>query len=144
MTAFKGEYSHTIDDKGRLIIPSRLREQLGEGFVVTKGLDGCLFVFDREGWENFEDKLRALPMDNRDARMLSRFFLAGASDAELDKQGRVLLPANLISHAELAKDVVVIGAGNRVEIWSRERWNDTSFDNIDDIADKMAAYGLSI
>ncbi len=144
MAAFKGEYSHTIDAKGRLIIPSRLREQLGDRFVVTKGLDGCLFVFDSDGWDAFEDKLRALPMDNRDARMLSRFFLAGAADAEVDKQGRILLPAALLGHAGIDKEAVVIGAGNRVEIWSRERWDTTSFDDIDDIASKMAAYGLSI
>ncbi|MBQ7679535.1 MAG: division/cell wall cluster transcriptional repressor MraZ [Butyrivibrio sp.] len=144
MTAFIGEYSHSIDAKGRLTMPSRLREQLGELFYVTKGFDGCLFVFDEEGWQAFEEKVRALPMDNAGARKLSRFFLAGASRAEVDKQGRILLPESLLTHAALDKEAVVIGAGNRVEIWSKERWDATSFDDIDDVASQMSAFGLSI
>ena len=125
-------------------MPSRLREQLGDMFYVTKGFDNCLFVFDETGWLSFEEKLRALPMDNAGARKLSRFFLSGASRADVDKQGRILLPASLISHAGLDKEAVVIGAGNRVEIWSRERWEATSFDDIDDIAGQMSTWGLSI
>ncbi len=142
---FKGEYSHSIDAKGRLIIPSKFREALGDQFVVTKGFDGCLFVFDNEGWENFETKLQSLPMDKPEARTLSRFFIAGAIDAEVDKQGRILIPSNLISYAAIGKEAVIAGVGNRAEIWSSERWNDTtSFEDINDIAAKMSEYGLSI
>ncbi|MCR5101609.1 MAG: division/cell wall cluster transcriptional repressor MraZ [Butyrivibrio sp.] len=142
---FRGEYSHTIDAKGRLIIPSKFRESLGENFVVTRGLDGCLFVFTSEGWDEFESKIQVLPIDNKDARMLSRFFIAGAADAEVDKQGRINIPANLIQHAAIEKDAVIAGVGGRLEIWSKERWEmSTTFDDIDDIAAKMSQYGLSI
>ena len=143
--AYKGEYSHSIDAKGRLIIPAKFRELLGEQFVVTKGFDGCLFVFDQEGWDAFEEKLKALPMDIKDARMIARFFMAGADDVELDKQGRILLKANWLTHAAIEKDAVVAGVGNRVEIWSKEKWEEAStFDDIDSIAAKMSEYGLSI
>ena len=143
--AYKGEYSHSIDAKGRLIIPAKFRDLLGEQFVVTKGFDGCLFVFDQEGWDVFEEKLKALPMDIKDARMIARFFMAGADDVELDKQGRILLKANWLTHAAIEKDAVVAGVGNRVEIWSKEKWEEAStFDDIDSIAAKMSEYGLSI
>ncbi|WP_026497836.1 division/cell wall cluster transcriptional repressor MraZ [Butyrivibrio sp. WCD2001] len=143
--AYKGEYSHSIDSKGRLIIPAKFRDLLGEQFVVTKGFDGCLFVFDQEGWDAFEEKLKALPMDIPGARQLGRFFMAGADDVELDKQGRILLKANWLSHASIEKDAIVAGVGNRVEIWSKEKWEEaTSFDDIDSIAAKMSEYGLSI
>ena len=144
-TAFKGEYSHSIDAKGRLIMPVKFRELLGEQFVVTKGFDGCLFVFAQEGWEAFEEKLQALPMDKPEARMLGRFFIAGAIDVEVDKQGRILIPANLLQHAKIEKEAVVAGVGNRAEIWSKEEWEKAStFDDINSIAAKMSAYGLSI
>ncbi|WP_029230794.1 division/cell wall cluster transcriptional repressor MraZ [Butyrivibrio sp. VCB2006] len=144
-TAFKGEYSHSIDAKGRLIMPAKFREILGEQFVVTRGFDGCLFVFSEDGWENFEEKLQALPMDKPEARMLSRFFLAGAIDAEVDKQGRILIPANLLTHSKITKEAVVAGVGNRVEIWSKDEWEKAStFDDINSIAAKMSEYGLSI
>ena len=118
-TAFRGEYSHSIDAKGRLIIPAKFRELLGEQFVVTKGFDGCLFVFAQEGWDKFEEKLQSLPMDKPEARMLGRFFIAGAIDAETDKQGRILIPANLLQHAGIEKEAVIAGVGNRAEIWSK-------------------------
>ena len=143
--AFKGEYSHSIDPKGRLIIPAKFRELLGDQFVVTRGFDGCLFVFAEEGWERFEEKLQALPMDKPEARQLSRFFLAGAIDADVDKQGRILLPANLLQHAKIEKEAVIAGVGNRVEIWSKSEWESAStFDDINGIAAKMSEYGLSI
>ncbi|MBO5622271.1 MAG: division/cell wall cluster transcriptional repressor MraZ [Butyrivibrio sp.] len=143
--AFKGEYSHSIDSKGRLIIPAKFRELLGEQFVVTRGFDGCLFVFAEEGWERFEEKLQALPMDKPEARALGRFFLAGAIDAEVDKQGRILLPANLLAHAKIEKEAVIAGVGNRAEIWNNEEWEKaSSFDDINGIAAKMSEYGLSI
>ena len=144
-TAFKGEYSHSIDAKGRLIVPAKFRELLGDQFVVTKGFDGCLFVFSQEGWDQFEEKLQALPMDKPEARMLGRFFISGAIDAEVDKQGRILLPSNLLQHAKIEKEAIIAGVGNRVEIWSKEEWEKAStFDDINEIAAKMSEYGLSI
>ena len=144
-TAFKGEYSHSIDAKGRLIVPAKFRELLGDQFVVTKGFDGCLFAFDQEGWGAFEEKLRALPMDIPGARQLGRFFMAGADDVEVDKQGRILLKANWLQHAGIEKEAVVAGVGNRVEIWSKDKWEEaTTFDDIDSIAARMSEYGLSI
>ena len=143
--AFKGEYSHSIDAKGRLIVPAKFRELLGDQFVVTKGFDGCLFVFAQEGWDQFEEKLQALPMDKPEARMLGRFFISGAIDAEVDKQGRILLPSNLLQHAKIEKEAIIAGVGNRVEIWSKAEWEKAStFDDINEIAAKMSEYGLSI
>ena len=144
-SAFKGEYSHSIDSKGRLIVPARFRELLGDQFVVTKGFDGCLFVFAQDGWDQFEAKLQALPMDKPEARMLGRFFIAGAIDAEVDKQGRILLPQSLLKHAGIEKDAVIAGVGNRVEIWNKDDWDKAStFDDINEIAAKMSQYGLRI
>lgn len=144
---FMGEYSHTIDTKGRLIIPSRFREELGETFVVTKGLDGCLFAFSDEEWKAFEIKLKSLPLTNKNARQFARFFVAGATPCELDKQGRILLPATLREFAGLEKDVVLTGMLNRIEIWSKEKWNENnSLDDVamDEIAEQMTDLGLGI
>lgn len=144
---FMGEYSHTIDTKGRLIIPSKFREELGETFVVTKGLDGCLFVFSDEEWRAFEIKLKSLPLTNKNARQFARFFVAGATPCELDKQGRVLLPATLREFAGLEKDVVLTGMLNRIEIWSKEKWNENnSLDDVamDEIAEQMTDLGFGI
>lgn len=142
---FKGEYRHSIDMKGRLTVPVKMRESLGDAFVVTKGLDGCLFVFDTDGWDAFEEKLLALPINNPDARQLSRFFLAGAVDAEIDKQGRILIPASLLNYADIKKEAVVAGVGNRAEIWSSDRWEGAStFEDINDIATKMNDHGLTL
>lgn len=142
---FMGEYSHTIDAKGRLIVPSKFREALGDNFVVTKGLDGCLFVYDQDEWTAFETKLKELPMSHRDTRKFVRFFLAGATAAEVDKQGRILLPASLREFAGLEKDVVFLGVGSRVEIWSKQAWEgESSFDEMDEVAERMADLGLDI
>ena len=144
---FMGEYSHTIDTKGRLIIPSRFREELGETFVVTKGLDGCLFVFSDEEWKAFEIKLKSLPLTNKNARQFARFFVAGATPCELDKQGRILLPATLREFAGMEKDVVLTGMLNRIEIWSKDKWNENnSLDDVamDEIAEQMTDLGLGI
>lgn len=142
---FMGEYNHTIDAKGRLIIPSKFREILGDAFVVTKGLDGCLFVYDNEEWKCFEEKLRSLPITNKEARQFVRFFLAGATEAEVDKQGRILIPNVLREFAELTKDVVLVGVGSRIEIWGKERFEDSAvFDDMDEIAEHMAELGLGI
>lgn len=140
---FMGEYSHTVDEKGRLIIPSKFREELGNEFVITKGLDGCLFAYDNSEWSSLEEKLRALPLTNKDARKFARFMLAGAAQVEIDKQGRILIPQVLRSFAELEKDVVLIGVASRIEIWDRTRYEEASdFDNMDDIAEKMADLGI--
>ena len=142
---FMGEYNHTIDAKGRLIIPSKFRETLGDEFVVTKGLDGCLFVYDNKEWSAFEEKLKSLPLTNKDARQFVRFFLAGATLAEVDKQGRILIPAVLRDFAALEKEVVLIGVASRVEIWSKERWeNEASYDDVEEIAEHMAELGFGI
>ena len=144
---FMGEYSHTIDTKGRLIIPSKFREELGETFVVTKGLDGCLFVFSDEEWKAFEIKLKSLPLTNKNARQFARFFVAGATPCELDKQGRILVPATLREFAGLEKDVVLTGMLNRIEIWSKEKWNENnSLDDVamDEIAEQMTDLGFGI
>ena len=116
---FMGEYSHSIDAKGRLIMPAKYREQLGSEFVVTKGLDGCLFVYPQEEWQSIETKFREVPLTTKDARKFSRFFFAGAAACEIDKQGRILLPSVLREFAGLEKDVVLVGVLNRIEIWDK-------------------------
>lgn len=142
---FMGEYNHTIDTKGRLIIPSKFREKLGDEFVVTKGLDGCLFVYPNSEWKTFEEKLKTLPITNKNARQFSRFFLAGASTCEVDKQGRILLPSVLREFAELEKEVVLVGVLSRIEIWSKSRWDiSNTYDDMEEIAEHMQDLGLGI
>ncbi|KAE9637007.1 division/cell wall cluster transcriptional repressor MraZ [Defluviitalea raffinosedens] len=129
---FMGEYQHTIDTKGRLIVPAKFREELGDVFVITKGLDNCLFVYPYTEWKIFEDKLKTLPLTSGNARKFVRFFFAGAVECSVDKQGRILIPNNLRVYSGLEKDVILIGVSNRVEIWSKENWeaynNDEDFD----------------
>ena len=140
-----GEYNHTIDAKGRLIIPSKFRELLGEEFVLTRGLDGCLYIYPMDEWESFEMKLRSLPLTNKNARTFTRFFVAGATNCELDKQGRILLPAHLREFAGLEKDVVLVGVGSRVEIWSKDKWENMNSDtDMDEITSAMEGLGLTI
>ena len=142
---FMGEYNHTIDAKGRLIIPSKFRELLGEEFVLTKGLDGCLFVFPMNEWGAFELKLKSLPLTDKNARAFSRFFVAGAATCELDKQGRILVPSTLREFAGLDKDVVLAGNLSRIEIWSKEKWSENcDYDDMDSIAESMQSMGIVI
>lgn len=143
---FMSEYNHTIDAKGRLIIPAKFREDLGEEFVVSRGMDGCLFVYANDDWVAFEQELRELPtITNKETRYFSRYFLAGAAQVELDKQGRILLPANLREFAGLDKEVVLVGVGNRVEIWSKDKWEAVNADmDMDSIAAAMESLGLRI
>lgn len=142
---FKGEYNHTIDPKGRLIVPVKLRDELGENFVVTKGLDGCLWMFDNAQWNEVEASIKAMPFTLKEARVMSRFIIAGAADGELDKQGRVLIPPNLREYADLEKDVVLAGVGSRVEIWSKERYESASdFGDVDAMAEKLVELGFSL
>ena len=139
-----GEFEHSLDAKGRLIMPAKLREAIGDKFVVTKGLDGCLFAFSIEEWSNFEEKLKSLPLSNRNSREFTRFFLSGATECEIDKQGRFLIPTNLRETASLQKEVVIIGVGTRIEIWDKEKWNSYNDENIsvEDIAENMTMLGI--
>ena len=143
---FTGEYNHTVDTKGRLIVPSLYREQLGVSFVVTKGLDGCLFVYSETEWNKLEEKLANLPLTNQGARKFSRFLHAGAVYCETDRQGRILLPANLRDFAGIVKEAVLIGNGNHVEIWSAENWaKELEIENTaEDIAAGLDGLGFGI
>lgn len=139
-----GEYAHTIDSKGRMIIPSKFRTELGERFIVTKGFDGCLYGYSLDEWKSIEEKIKTLPLiTGKDARNFTRFFFSSAIECELDAQGRILITQNLREHAKLLKDVVVIGVSTRIEIWSKEEWqsyNDSQ--DSDDIAEKMSMLGI--
>ena len=142
---FIGEYQHTLDPKNRVIMPSKFREKLGDCFVMTKGLDNCLFIYSSEEWSIVEDKLKSLPMTNKDARAFVRFFFAGACECELDKQGRILMPNNLKDYAKIDKELVIIGVSTRIEIWSREEWNKFNSDaniSYEDVAEKMSQLGI--
>ena len=142
---FMSEYNHTLDTKGRLIIPAKFREILGEEFVISKGMDGCLFVYANDVWNAFEQKLSSLPLIIKEARQFARFFLAGAATVEVDKQGRILLPAHLREFAGLEKDVVLVGVGSRVEIWSKDKWENMNSDtDMDEITSTMEGLGLTI
>lgn len=140
-----GEYEHSLDAKGRLIMPAKLRTDMGEKFIITKGLDGCLFVFSQNEWSNFESKLKKLPLTNKNARDFVRFFLSGATECEIDKQGRFLLVNTLREYAEITKEVIIIGVGTRLEIWNKDKWKKyNSNENIsaDTIAENMTMLGI--
>jgi len=121
---FMGEFQHNIDIKGRMIVPAKFREGLGNRFVVTRGLDKCLFAYPMDEWKEVESKLRQLPLTKKDARAFTRFFFSGAIECEVDKQGRINIPHTLRTYAGLEKECVVIGVSSRVELWSREIWED--------------------
>lgn len=140
---FLGEYQHSIDEKGRIIVPSKFRDSLGPQFVVTRGLDHCLFVYPKDEWAALEQKLKTLPLMKSDARAFTRFFFSGATECELDKQGRVNIPNNLREYAKLDKDCVVIGVSNRVEIWSKAAWEGyftESEETFNEIAEKLVDF----
>ena len=141
---FIGEYQHALDSKNRMIVPSKLREELGNKFVITKGLDGCLYAYPQDEWKNLEEKMKTLPLTNRDARSFVRFFFAGACEIEMDKQGRGLIPQNLKEYAGIEKVIVSIGVLTRVEIWSKEKWQEYNDSNVDfeSIAEKMSDLGI--
>ncbi|MBC8588505.1 division/cell wall cluster transcriptional repressor MraZ [Paratissierella segnis] len=142
---FIGEYQHTLDDKSRIIIPSKFREDLGYEFVMTKGLDNCLFVYPKNEWKILEEKLKALPLTSRDARAFVRFFFSGATECILDKQGRAIVPVNLREHARINKDAIIIGVSTRIEIWGKEEWESYNNDenlSYEAIAEKMAELGI--
>ncbi|MGM0602478.1 MAG: division/cell wall cluster transcriptional repressor MraZ [Bacillota bacterium] len=142
---FMGEYTHSMDSKGRLIIPSKLREDLTEKFVITRGLDNCLFLYPFPEWNTLEEKLTSLPMTSKNARNFVRFFFSGASECELDKQGRVSLPSNLREYADFEHEIVIIGLANRIELWAKEKWDDYMDeveDSYEDIANAMEELGI--
>lgn len=140
---FMGTFDHSIDTKGRVIVPAKFREALGDSFVVTLGLDGCLFVYPEEEWRDFVKQLKELP-GSKEARKLQRYFMAGAAPCDVDKQGRVLIPSSLREKAGLEKDIVFVGVMSKIEIWSKERWEENDdFDNVDEIAEHMSELGLS-
>ena len=135
-----GEYEHRLDTKGRLIMPSKLREELGCTFMITKGLDNCLYVYPNDEWQQSADKLNQLPMTNKSARQFKRFFNSGAVKCETDAQGRVIIPQTLRTFSNIEKDVVIIGNGEKAEIWNKEAWDEINNEeslNMDEIADKL-------
>jgi len=141
-----GEYHQKIDDKGRLTIPSKLRYELGESFIVTRGLDNCLFIYPKEEWNQVISKYKELP-NTKDARNFMRFFLSGATEVNFDKQGRINIPMPLIKYSDLLKDCIVIGVNERLEIWSKENWDsfiENNEENLSDIADKLFSTNLNI
>ena len=143
---FMGEFHHTVDNKGRLIIPSRVREDLGEQFIVTRGLEKCLFIYPKNEWNNIIQKYKQLP-DTKDRRYFMRIFLSGATICELDKQGRINIPIPLLEYASLEKDCIIIGVDDRLEVWSKERWDAfimENEENLSDIADNLFASNLEV
>ena len=142
---FMGEYQHTIDSKGRMIVPAKFREGLGEQFVLTRGLDQCLFGYPMSEWKLIEEKLKALPLTKKDARAFTRFFFSGATECELDKQGRITIASPLLNYAKLEKECVVIGVSNRIELWSKEIWEqyvEEQEDSFAEIAENMIGFDI--
>ncbi len=141
-----GEYRHTLDPKGRVSIPAKFRNELGDVFVISKGIgEKCLFIFTVGEWQKIENKIRNLPLSDRNARQFTRYFVGGASECEIDKQGRVMIPPYLREYASLKKDVVVIGATTRVEIWDADLWNgymSKEDDSFSDMLDSMRELGI--
>ncbi|ARK31102.1 division/cell wall cluster transcriptional repressor MraZ [Halalkalibacter krulwichiae] len=142
---FMGEYRHNVDEKGRMIVPAKFRDELGSSFVVTRGLDRCLFVYPQQEWKKLEDQLKTLPFTKKDARAFTRFFFSGATECELDKQGRVNIASPLREYAHLDKECVVIGVSNRVEIWSKTIWEDyfaESEESFSEIAENIVDFDM--
>jgi len=141
---FIGEYQHAIDSKNRMIIPTKFRDGLSSEFILTKGLDGCLYIYTLGEWLIMEEKLKKLPLTSKDARAFVRFFFSGANEVTIDKQGRALIPQNLCEYASIQKEIVSIGVSTRIEIWAKDKWdayNDSDM-NFDEIAEKMIELGI--
>lgn len=142
---FMGEYRHNVDTKGRIIVPAKFRETLGEVFVLTRGLDKCLFGYPMDEWEIIEEKIKSLPLTKKDARAFSRFFFSGATECEIDKQGRINMPSTLINYGKLEKECVILGVSNRIEIWNQHIWEDyvaESEESFEEIAENMIDFDL--
>ena len=140
-----GEYRFNLDDKGRITIPSKFRKNFKDGIVVTKGFENCLFVFTNTDWQDFSTQIKNLKTLKKDARLLSRFIFGGAAEDAPDKQGRVMLPQNLREWAGISKEVVIIGVGNRLEVWSKGNWQKTekqAAESFSDIAEELADLGF--
>ncbi|MEG0259856.1 MAG: division/cell wall cluster transcriptional repressor MraZ [Lysinibacillus sp.] len=140
---FMGEYQHSVDAKGRLIVPAKFREPLGETFVVTRGLDNCLFGYPMNEWRKLEEKLKDLPMTKKDTRAFARFFFSGATEVEIDKQGRINIPSTLMQYAHLTKECIVLGVSNRIEIWGKDAWETyftESEQSFNEIAENMIGF----
>jgi MraZ protein len=138
---FMGEMQNTIDDKNRMIVPVKFRAGLGDQFVITRGLDDCLFVYPHDQWERIVSKVRAMDPMQANVRYFQRYFISGAADSELDKQGRVLVPVHLREHAKLEKECVVVGVGDRIEVWSKSVWDSyfhTNLPAVNEIAEQLA------
>lgn len=142
---FMGEFQHSLDDKGRLIIPAKLREGLGERFIITRGLDRSLFVYPLSEWRILEEKMKALPTTQADTRAFVRMFFSGAVDCEPDKQGRVSLPQHLRDHAQIQRDLYILGVSTRIEIWAKEIWEEYSQkaeESYEALAEKVIGIGI--
>ncbi|MBD8025868.1 division/cell wall cluster transcriptional repressor MraZ [Ureibacillus sp. 179-F W5.1 NHS] len=140
---FMGEYQHSVDAKGRLIIPSKFREELGNTFVITRGLDNCLFGYPMDEWRKLEEKLKELPMTKKDARAFARFFFSGATEVEIDKQGRINIPSTLATYAKLEKECVVLGVSSKIEIWAKDSWEsyfNEAEDSFNEIAENLIGF----
>lgn len=138
-----GEYQHSVDAKGRLIIPSKFREELGNTFVITRGLDNCLFGYPMDEWRKLEEKLKELPMTKKDARAFARFFFSGATEVEIDKQGRINIPSTLATYAKLEKECVVLGVSSKIEIWAKDSWEsyfNEAEDSFNEIAENLIGF----
>lgn len=143
---FIGEFHHSLDTKSRLIVPAKFRTDLGRKFVMTRGLEGCLFVFPEEHWNVIAEKISALPLMKKDARKFSRMFLSGATEVEVDKSGRFVIPAVLSEYANLMKECAIIGVQNRLEIWDKQRWQEfcnTSIEEYEEIAEQLIDFELN-
>ncbi len=137
---FMGEYHHNLDDKSRLVLPSKFRNNLGERFIIARGLEKCLYVYPMKEWERIEKQLKSLPFTKKDARTFVRSFFSGATECEFDRQGRTCLTSPLVSYAGLSHECVVIGANDRVEIWDKQSWEElmnTNQDILSDIAENL-------
>ncbi len=139
---FMGEYNHTLDSKNRVIVPAKFREELGEQSVLTLGLDRCLYLYPVLEWERVAEQLDQLP-GTQEARKMKRFFFSAATPCEIDKQGRILILPKHKNYAGLAKEIVFVGVSKKAEIWSRERYEDLSFDDMEEAADMISQYGIS-
>ncbi len=130
-----GEYHHNIDEKNRLVIPSKFRADIGKKFILTRGLDKCLFIYSSNEWETIVAKLKKLPFTHKDSRYFTRFFLSGAIECELDNAGRVCITSPLIEYADITKETVIIGSIDHLEIWSEDLWNKFFNDNLENFSD---------
>ncbi len=142
---FMGEYQHNIDIKGRMIVPAKFRDGLGESFVLTRGLDQCLFAYPMEEWKVLEEKLKKLPLTKKDARTFTRFFFSGAIECEVDKQGRINIPQTLRTYSNLEKECIIIGVSNRVEVWAKDKWDEfmsDSEESFEELAENLMDFDI--